>query len=68
MKVHTVDARGRVTIGAKFAGRLVYTIPSDDRCELVIKLIPKREEWLYRNKKALTAVYRGLKQAKELSK
>jgi hypothetical protein len=61
----SADAKGRVTLGERFANRTVLVEDHGD--ELVIRLariIPEREAWLYENKKALGMVRRGLKQAK----
>jgi len=49
------------TKGNKMAA--VIDIEELKRIETVLDLIPPTEAWLYRNKKALESVQRGLKQA-----
>jgi hypothetical protein len=41
----------------------VIDIDELKRLETVLDLIPSTEQWLYKNKKALEIVQRGLKQA-----
>jgi DNA-binding transcriptional regulator/RsmH inhibitor MraZ len=62
----TVDSKGRITLGAKFADRTVLLTPVSDTEVLVTlaQVIPDREAWLYKNRKALDSVRRGLEQAK----
>ena len=62
----TADDKGRVTLGAKFARRTVLVTPVSDTEVLVTlaRVIPEREQWLFKNKKALASVRRGLAQAK----
>ncbi len=49
------------TKGHKMAA--VIDIDELERLETVLELIPSSEKWLYRNKKALESVQKGLKQA-----
>jgi hypothetical protein len=49
------------TKGHKMAA--VIDIDELKRLETVMDLIPSSEQWLYKNKKALDSVQRGLKQA-----
>ena len=49
------------TNGRKMAA--VIDIDELKRLETVLDLIPSSEKWLYKNKKALESVQRGLKQA-----
>jgi len=49
------------TKGHKIAA--VIDIDELKRLETVLDLIPSSEQWLYKNKKALASVRRGLKQA-----
>jgi hypothetical protein len=59
------DSKGRLTLGEAFANRTV--IVEERGSELVIHLarvIPEGEAWLYDNPAALSAVRRGLKQAR----
>jgi len=41
----------------------VIDIEEYDRVTAVLDLIPSSEEWLYKNKKALNSVQKGLRQA-----
>ncbi|HVA49801.1 MAG TPA: hypothetical protein VNH11_25765 [Pirellulales bacterium] len=61
-----VDSKGRVTLGAEFAGSLVIVDDSEPDAVVIRKAvaIPEREAWLYRNPEALAAVRRGLEQAR----
>ncbi len=62
----TADAKGRVTLGAKFARRTVLVTPVSDTEVLITlaRVIPEREQWLFKNKKALASIRRALAQAK----
>jgi len=62
----TADSKGRVTLDARFADRTVLVTPVNDAEVLVTlaQVIPEQEAWLYKNKKALASVRRGLAQAK----
>jgi hypothetical protein len=62
-----VDSKGRLTLGERFAGRVVI-VRETDETELVITLarvIPEREAWLYENSKAKQMVFTGIEQAKK---
>ncbi|MFG0284006.1 MAG: hypothetical protein ACF8R7_06245 [Phycisphaerales bacterium JB039] len=48
----TLDGRGRVTLGPRFAG------------EMVICPVPERGAWLCQNAESRSAVRRGLEQAR----
>lgn len=63
----TTDAKGRVTLGGRFANRAVIVEQQSDDAVLIrlARVIPEREAWLYENPKALTAVRRGLDQARK---
>jgi len=64
MTTKTIDSRGRVLLGAEYAGQLVLVEETADR--IVIQkatAIPQREAWLYENEKALNLVRQGLDQA-----
>jgi hypothetical protein len=64
-QTRNADAKGRVTLGERYANRTLLVEERGD--EVVIRLarvIPEREAWLYRNKKAKGMVRRGLGQAK----
>jgi hypothetical protein len=65
-KTKTVDSKGRISLGSRFAGQTVL-IEEVDRSEVRVTLaqvIPQRELWLQKNKKAKAAVLRGLAQAR----
>lgn len=66
MTTKQVDSKGRLTLGAEFAGSLVIVDDSEPDAIVIRKAvaIPEREAWLFRNKKALAAVERGLDQAR----
>jgi ABC-type nitrate/sulfonate/bicarbonate transport system substrate-binding protein len=62
-----IDKKGRLMLGAAFAGRMVIVDDSDPE-QIVISpavAIPEREAWLYKNKDALKRVRKGLEQARE---
>ncbi|MCP4656206.1 MAG: hypothetical protein GY856_12405 [bacterium] len=61
----TVDSRGRLTLGPKFANRTVLVREVDDT-EVVVTLaavIPEREAWLFANPQARQLVSTGIEQA-----
>ncbi len=63
----STDAKGRVTLGGRFANRAVIVEHRGDD-EVVVRLarvIPEREAWLYENPQALASVRRGLDQARK---
>ena len=55
MTTKTVDARGRLTLGQKYANSLVIVRERDDGALEIVpaEAIPAREAWLYKNPKAL---------------
>lgn len=62
----TTDNKGRVLLGGRFANRPII-IEELSNTEIIIKLarvIPEREAWLYENTEALSAVRKGLAQAR----
>jgi hypothetical protein len=66
MTTKTTDDKGRVTLGNRFANQTVIVEEIDDtevRITLA-QIIPQREVWLHKNRKAKAAVLRGLRQAK----
>ncbi len=66
MLTKLADAKGRVTLGQRFANRTVILQEIDDtevRVTLA-RVIPEREAWLYQNPKARHAVHKGIAQAK----
>ena len=63
----STDAKGRITLGSRFANRAVI-VESRGNDEVVVRLarvIPEREAWLYENPQALASVRRGLEQARK---
>ena len=66
MKHIKAESKGRVTLGAKYAGVLFLEIEKDDIITLEkAAIIPERELWLHKNAKAKQSVFKGLKQAKK---
>ena len=62
----TTDAKGRVTLGKRFADKTVI-IREIDATELLItiaRVIPEREAWLFENPVAKGLVATGLQQAR----
>lgn len=60
-----VDRRGRVNLGARFAGRHVI-VREDGPTRVLIELavvVPEREAWLWNNPEALDSVTKGIEQA-----
>jgi hypothetical protein len=66
MTIKEVDAKGRIVLGKKFAGKTVIVEEIDDTEIRIIaaEVIPQREFWLHKNKNAMASVQRGLAQAK----
>lgn len=65
MATVTADNKGRITLGARFAGKTLR-IEQIDQFEIraqVVETIPAREAWLWKNKAAMASVRRGLAQA-----
>lgn len=67
MRMHTVqtDSKGRLTLGRAFAS-CFFIIEETDKGEFMLKkaaVVPEYELWLYKNKKALDSVLKGLKEA-----
>lgn len=63
----TVDSKGRVSLGARHAGER-YIITEEKEGRFILEkavIIPEREVWLHKNKKAKESVLRGLEQAKQ---
>ncbi len=60
------DSRGRVSLGAAYANG-TFLIEKKDDCIIIraAQIIPEREAWLYKNKKALAMVRKGLEQARK---
>jgi len=66
MTTKTVDGRGRITLGPRYANRLVIVREHEDGALEIIpaEAVPAREAWLYKNAKALEAVRDGLQEAR----
>jgi len=66
IQTKNTDSKGRLTLGEAFANRTLIVEDRGDQIVLQLaRIIPESEAWLYENRDALTAVRRGLKQAKE---
>ena len=64
----TIDAKGRLTLGQAFAGKLVEVAFEDEGDAIVLhvrRVVPEREAWLWENAAASVAVERGLQQARD---
>ncbi len=66
MTTKTVDSRGRLTLGPRYANRLVIVREQKDGALEIIpaEAVPAREAWLYRNAAAREAVRAGLEDAR----
>ena len=67
MITKTLDKKGRITLGAQFAGQTV-TVDDSNPDYIVIRsvvLVPASEAWLYKNETALGLVRNGLEEARE---
>src|SRR5438477_4317162 len=65
-KTSHVDSKGRITIGTEFHGKL-YEVTALEGGEVLLvpqQVVPEAEAWLWKNKKALASVKRGIEQAK----
>ena len=63
-QIKTLDSKGRLTLGPKFAGQVVQVTEREG--ELVIvpcRVVHDREGWLWENEQAISSVRKGLKQA-----
>jgi len=67
MITKTVDARGRLTLGPKYANRLVILREHEGGALEIIpaEAVPAGEAWLHRNPKALASVRQGLAEARQ---
>jgi hypothetical protein len=66
MTTRTVDARGRLTLGPRYANRLVIVREHRDGALEVIpaEAVPAREAWLHKNAEAREAVRAGIEEAR----
>ena len=63
--VHT-DSKGRLTLGRAFAS-CCFIVEETIKGEFTLKkaaVVPENELWLYKNKKALDSVLKGVEEAK----
>ena len=66
METKVVDSRGRLALGAKFAGKTVIVQESDN--QIVISpavVIPEYAAWLWKNEAARQSLERGIQQAQQ---
>jgi hypothetical protein len=66
MRYLQADSKGRIALGAKYAYTIFLKIEKNK--VIILKkftVIPKRELWLHKNKKAKKAVLKGLEEAKK---
>ena len=62
--IKMIDSKGRVNVGAEFAGKQVILEPVDTGLRLqYVKAVPAHEAWLWENEAALNAVHEGIQQA-----
>jgi len=63
----TLDSKGRLVLGGRFANQTVIVDESDKTRIVIIpaKVVPEHEAWLYRNEEALKSVLTGIVQAQE---
>ena len=66
MTTKTLDNRGRIILGPRFANATVL-VDDSDMTRIIItpaKVIPAHEAWLYSNKKAMDKVLAGIASAR----
>lgn len=66
METKVVDSRGRLALGAKFAGKTVIVQESAD--QIVISpavVIPESAAWLWKNEEARRSLEIGIEQARQ---
>ena len=60
------DSKGRINLGAKYAGVHFLEVIKNEVITLErAAIIPEREVWLHKNKEAKKSVIKGLEQAKK---
>ncbi len=60
----TLDSKGRLPLGSKFAGQVVQVTERDGEIVVVpCRVVHDREGWLWENEQAISSVRKGLKQA-----
>jgi len=66
MKHIQADSKGRIVLGAEYAGVLFLKMEKDGVIALEkAAIIPERELWLHKNKEAKKSVLKGIEQAKQ---
>jgi hypothetical protein len=66
MLAKKIDAKGRLTLGQKYAN-IIVLINETDGGDILIKkaeVVPAREAWLHKNERAMRLVEEGLEQVK----
>jgi hypothetical protein len=66
LKIVRPDSKGRITLGPLAEGVSGYSVTVTEDHKIVLEPyceIPAREKWLYKNKKALALVNKGLDDA-----
>lgn len=64
--IRTVDAKGRVSLGQRFANKpvIIENISDTEVKVSLARVIPEREIWLYRNPEALETVTSAIERLK----
>ncbi len=64
--IKTVDSKGRVTLGQRFANKpvIIESISDTEVKVSLARVIPESEMWLYQNPEARDMVLQGLEQAR----
>jgi hypothetical protein len=63
MTTKTLDARGRLSLGADMANQMFFVEEREDCIVLTrAEAVPAREAWLHKNKAAMASVLRGIDQ------
>ncbi|HUQ68277.1 MAG TPA: hypothetical protein VM165_02070 [Planctomycetaceae bacterium] len=66
METKTIDSRGRLALGAEFAGKTVLVKKTETGLEIVSAVvIPEYEVWMLRNPEARESLERAIAQAAE---
>ena len=63
MNAKRVDGSGRILLGKRYAGAIVL-VERQDKGVFLVRPLPLDEAWLWRNKKALSMVLDGLREAR----
>ena len=62
----TLDSKGRLTLGGRFAGRMVEVEDTGERVIVTFcRVVPEREAWLWENETAMDLVQQGIRDARE---